>query len=223
MPLTIRELQIRLAAFGAGVPDNYPGKNTTMAIKGFQQHVMGDSNPDGIVGPATELALQQAWDKYKPSLADMDCDCGSCSGFGNGKFKNNYREGKPECEAYYNYEYPGISAVTVWIAVMVQAVFPQYQFRYSSGYRCWNDNNAHGRMSTNHMGKACDLRPHYPESSDRNRIVKEVHKQFDKMQVGWSKRNVPSFEPVRISPTWIHADVRCFDRKWIESTLTTDF
>ncbi len=34
-------------------------------------------------------------------------------------------------------------------------------------------------------------------------------------QIGWAARNRKSLEPSNIAPTWVHYDVRCYDRKYL--------
>jgi len=208
-------LQIALCSLGSGVPDGVAGSKTHRALSLFTEVC-----PEAKLDPYQYL--ETLYSKHAPTLAVLRCTCKHCTGYGNEKNAGVYRAGKPQVEAYYQYEYPGISLLTVWSSIMTRVVFPHYNFTYSSGYRCWNDNSAHGRTSTNHMGKAIDSRPDYDDSKKRQCVTKEVHEWFTTvggMQIGWSQRNVLSFEPQSIAPTWCHEDCRQFDRKFIERTL----
>ncbi len=91
----------------------------------------------------------------------------------------------------------------------------------NSSYRCWIDNDAHERTSTNHMGKAIDadfaLGPGETKLEDRDRcdsargmLVEKAH-----FQVGWGATNRKALEPSNIAPTWVHMDVRCYEPKYL--------
>jgi len=214
--LNTTQLQIALCSLGSGVPDGVVGSKTRSAILRFSELMVIDNTEAEV-----QYKLKAIFDQYAPSFSDVKCKCGNCSGYGNGLHDGEYRDGKHRIEAYYNYEYPGISSLTVWATVLIQAMFEQYDFRYSSGYRCWNDNHSHRRKSTNHMGKALDLRPNYDDPDKRQCVANDVRTFFSQqdIQIGWARKNALSFEPGSIAPTWIHTDCRCFDRKYINSTI----
>lgn len=93
-----------------------------------------------------------------------------------------------------------------------------------SGYRCWSDNNAHNRSTTNHMGKALDIHMVYnnPKITVANLCddAREVMIKYCNAYYRWDVKNVISLEVgnrVKISTdkaiasTWVHFDVRSFE------------
>ena len=215
--------QIKLAAFGACNkygPDGALGGAYTNAVKLFQEKVM-KVEPDGIETAEVSQSIDSI---YRKNFADaMPCKCGKCGGFGNNLGKYEYRKDKPQIEAYYQYEYPAISAMTKWAAYGIAAMFPEGKWVVTCGYRCHNDNKIHGRTSTNHMGKAIDICPvGYNSGDDRAAYCDYVRNELVNMgtfQNGWAQSNVLALEPSRIAPTWVHLDCRQFDRKHILTSM----
>jgi len=219
-------LQCKLSAFGACNkygPDGALGGAFTKAVKLFQSKVMGldDDSCDGLMSNDVSAAI----DAMEQSVeADMHCKCGNCSGFGNGLYRDEYREGKAHVEAYYQYEYPGISLMTKWAAYGIMAMYPDAKWVLTCGYRCHEDNKAHGRSSTNHMGKAIDICPTIHTGDERATMCDNIRNELaatGAFQIGWSHTNKLALEPSHIAPTWVHLDCRCFNRKWIEDTIVS--
>jgi len=216
-------LQCKLAAFGACNkygPDGALGAAFTKAVKLFQSKVMGLSDCNGELTHDVEVAIDAMEDHSFNAV--MECKCGECNGFGNNLHEGEYRDGKPKVEAYYQYEYPGISMMTKWAAYGIAAMYPGAKWVLTCGYRCHTDNSQHGRLSTNHMGKALDMCPVQFEGGERAQQCAAIRSDLETMgtfQIGWSQANKLALEPSNIAPTWIHLDCRCFARKWIEATI----
>ena len=219
----VEELQIRLAGFSGGIPDGDFGPGSEKMVRQFQTDFMS-IDPTGIVDEDTFNAIDDFADKYPIDFdnPDMKCPCGVCSGYGQGLRKNEYRQGKPLIEAYYNYEYPGIHRVILWAARAVFFYFPDYSFTFNSGYRCSVRNEQKGRQSTNHHGKAIDLDVPRTDSENREDDVKRCDEIREKIvekcngQIGWAIKNKKALEPANIAPTWVHYDVRCFAKDFLE-------
>jgi len=219
-----KQLQVALACLGAGAPDGIMGEKTESAIELFQTRIM-KTVPTRTLDHNTIAALQHVRTLW-PTMDQVKCKCGHCSGFGNGLHLGEYRVNKPNTEAYYQYEYPGISEMILWSHAMLVAAFPTYEWDVSSGYRCHNDNAQHHRSSTNHMGKALDSYVVIPDRTLRQTVCYAIRQEMHTlgaMNIGWDKRNRVSFEPASLAPTWIHNDVRAFDRKWIDATLIKEW
>lgn len=214
------EIQIALALLGAGTPDGVVGPKTRAAVRRYEQHVMHVA-PTGRLGTELSMSLRIIEELYKPDESQVRCQCGKCAGYGALRHHGKYREGKPEIEAYYQYEYNGVSRMTRWSFIIISAMYSQYEWSFNSGYRCHIDNATHKRKSTNHMGKAIDMQPVLKTSAHTARVCDEVRYKLARIgaQVRWFKKNVMSLEPASIAPTWLHVDCRCFDRKWISTTL----
>ena len=215
------ELQLRLAGFRGTVPDGDFGPGTELQVRCFQREFMGDADPDGIVGNKTLAAIDRLAADYPIDFAPLRCPCKVCNGFGQGRYRGEYRAGKPEIEAYHLYEYPGIHRMVLWT---VRALFfhePDLGFVPTSGYRCAERNRQTGRRSTNHHGKAVDidvpLRPGEDKRDDMRRCdrLRGVLVETAHAQIGWGARNRKSLEPSTIAPTWLHLDVRCYDARYL--------
>lgn len=162
---------------------------------------------------------------YPISFQTVRCPCGNCSGFGQDRYQNVYREGKPRIEAYHHREYPGIHKAILHAyraARYYAGITENTSLDLTSGYRCWVQNNKKRRQSTNHMGKALDC--DFPVLSDEDKrddqlrcdrfrgvLVEKSH-----FQIGWTASNRKALEPSRIAPTWIHMDVRQYAARYLE-------
>ena len=102
------ELQLRLSGFRGTSWDGAYGPGTELQVQTFQREVMGSANPSGVVDPETVDALHRFASDFPVDFATIRCPCGQCGGFGQDQFENEYREGKPEIEAYHKKEYPGV-------------------------------------------------------------------------------------------------------------------
>jgi hypothetical protein len=177
--------------------------------------------PTGIVDRATFEAIDAFADQYPIDFKLLRCPCGVCGGFGQGFFKGLYFAGQAETEANYRYEYPGIHRMLLWAVRAVHVYLPGRQLTFNSGYRCSVDNTQHQRNTTNHHGKAVDLdivlKPGEDKKTDmvncdalRGKIVETANGQ-----IGWLASNRKSLEPADIAPTWVHYDVRSYERKYL--------
>lgn len=112
----------------------------------------------------------------------------------------------------------GLSQNRVALDIRVPAPF------ISSGYRCWTNNLNRGRTSTNHMGKDIDfdfpLQDGEDKRDDSNRCdrFRGILTEKCYFQIGWGANNRKALEPSTIAPTWIHADVRCYNRKFLDDS-----
>jgi len=219
------ELQLRLAGSRGTVWDGDFGPGTELQVMTFQRDVMNEAKPDGIVGPATFAALEHFTDDYPVDFEKLMCQCGQCDGFGNGLHRNEYQLGKPEAERYYLYEYPGIHVALIHSYRAVR--FYSQRLGYpepllSCGYRCHENNRQHQRTSTNHMGKAIDfdfpLKGGETKRDDRDRCdeFRGSMVEFGNFQIGWAASNRKALEPSEYAPTWIHMDVRNYERKYLD-------
>jgi Putative peptidoglycan binding domain len=218
----VAELQLRLAGFRGTVPDGDFGPGTDLQVTTFQRDYMKIETPTGLVDRATFEKIDEFADKFPIDFDKLKCRCGTCSGFGQGKFKGLYISGKPKVEAFHRYEYPGIHRMILWAARAIFFYMPQHKFQFNSSYRCSVDNLQHGRSSTNHHGKAIDvdvpLKAGETKQDDmsrcdtiRGRLVETAN-----AQIGWLGTNRKSLEPRDIAPTWVHYDVRQYERKYLD-------
>lgn len=215
------ELQIRLAGFRGTLPDGDFGSGTELQVVCFQRDFMKVATPSGVADANTLRAIDQFADRYPIDFKPLKCPCGVCRGFGRGKFKGLYHTGKPRTEAFYRYEYPGIHRMVLWAHRGARFYCPDYKFALTSGYRCSENNRQKGRSSTNHHGKAIDWQVFLDPGHDgrdqmnccnsiRGRLVGCAN-----AQVGWGAPNRKSLEPETIAPTWVHYDVRSYERKYL--------
>jgi hypothetical protein len=218
------ELQLRLIGFRGTLWDGNFGTGTELQVMAFQQEVMEMVSPTGVFDADCFEALYQFEADYPVNFASIRCPCGQCSGFGQGRFKNKYRTGMPKIEAYHRREYPGVHKAILYAFRAACFHLENNDFplpMLTSGYRCWIHNDMKGRQSTNHMGKAIDI--DFPTQAgedkrdDGERCDEARALLVDKagFQIGWHGNNRKALEPSRIAPTWIHMDVRCYERKYL--------
>ena len=221
----VEELQLRLAGFRGTSPDGDYGPGTERQVVAFQRDYMRLPNQSGIVDKPTMEAIEDLGAKFPLDFAALRCKCGVCGGFGRGGSTGIYRAGKPEVEAYYQYEYPGIHRMLLWAVKAIFFYMPQYNFSINSGYRCSIDNQQHGRTSTNHHGKAIDIdvprRSGEGVEEDKVRCneIRDKLVEVSNAQIGWAAGNRKSLEPANIAPTWVHYDVRNYARKYLPDQL----
>ena len=216
------ELQIRLAGFRGTVPDGDFGSGTELQVVTFQRDYMKMATPTGLADRATFEAIDKFADQFPIDFNALKCRCGTCKGFGQGKFKGLYISGKPKVEAFYRYEYPGIHRMILWAARALFFYMPEHKFAFNSSYRCSVDNQQHQRSSTNHHGKAIDvdvpLKPGETKQDDRDRCnaIRGRLVETANAQIGWLANNHKALEPADIAPTWVHYDVRTYERKYLD-------
>lgn len=224
--IEVIELQLRLAGFLGTIWDGDFGKKTELQVKAFQKDYMGIAEPDGIVGRNTYNSLDVFAHTYLPDFVKLKCPCGECNGFGHCNYMGEYIGDSKE-ERYYKYEYPGIHKAIIYSfsALEFYSFNSEFLHRHpfiTSGYRCWIRNRRKGRNSTNHMGKAIDS--DYPMKSgedkrdDINRCnnVRKLLVEKSNFQLGWSEKNKKSLEPESIAPSWIHMDIRNYEKKYLD-------
>ncbi|MFC1533478.1 peptidoglycan-binding protein [Thermodesulfobacteriota bacterium] len=217
----VQELQIRLAGFRGTIPDGIFGPGTELQIFEFQRDFMEMPNPSGIADRETIIAIDEFAEQYPIDFSSLRCPCGECEGFGQGRFKGKYRHGNPKLEMYYRYEYPGIHRMLLWAVMAIFFYISEYDFIITSGYRCGVNNEQKGRKSSNHHGKAIDLDVVGSSGEDKREDmircdrVRGIIVEHSNAQIGWHATNRKSLEPSSIAPTWIHYDVRSYERKYL--------
>lgn len=218
------ELQLRLAGFRGTTWDGIFGGERQLQVETFQRLFMSATQPSGVVDDATITAINVFAEKYSIDFAPIRCQCGECGSFGKDQFGGVYRAGMPEIEAYHHREYPGIHKAILhsYRALCMCAELNGLPAPFmTSGYRCWIHNKAKGRRSTNHMGKALDI--DFPlgvgedKQDDCNRCddVRGMLVEMGNFQLGWGAKNRKALEPSYIAPSWIHMDVRCYEKKFL--------
>ncbi len=40
--------------------------------------------------------------------------------------------------------------------------------------------------------------------------------ELENAQIGWNASNRKALEPANIAPTWVHYDVRCYEREYLK-------
>lgn len=216
-------LQIALAGFHGTVWDGIYGPATERQVKTFQADYM-QVEPTGEADDQVFWALKK-FAREHPLLFDiLRCPCGFCHGFGRALWCDTYRDRKPHVERYHLYEYPGIHKAILWAYRAMQFYAYSTGLGYlqeASGYRCHQRNKQTERESTNHMGKAIDsdvaLNQGEDKRDDFNRCnrLRELFVDKCNFQIGWGNKNMKALEPADIAPTWIHADVRPYERKYL--------
>lgn len=92
----VEELQLRLAGFRGTVPDGDFGAGTELQVTKFQQDYMKMAQPTGIADRATLEAIDAFAEQYPIDFQALRCTCGGCEGWGQGRFKGQYRAGQPK-------------------------------------------------------------------------------------------------------------------------------
>jgi hypothetical protein len=214
------ELQMRLSGFRGTVPDGDYGPGTELQVTCFQRDWMKMAQPSGSADSATLAAIADFGAKHPVDFGVLRCRCGACHGFGAGKSRDVYHG--PRIEANYDYEYPGIHRMLLWSyrAAMYYAEPKGWKLTINSGYRCSEDNKQNHRTSTNHHGKAIDIDildpPSKPVDMARCNELRGILVERANAQIGWGAANRKSLEPSDIAPTWVHLDVRNYDRRHLD-------
>ena len=221
----VAELQIRLAGFRGTIWDGEFGPGTELQIRTFQRDYMGLTKPTGVADLETYEALQRFAISYSIDFGKVACPCRQCGGYGQGQFANQFREGKPEIEAFHKREYPGVHKAILHsyrAARFYAGSSEEAPFFLTCGYRCWINNKRHGRKSTNHMGKALDCDFQLQEGEDKRDDQRRCDRfrgvlaEKANFQIGWAASNRKALEPSAIAPTWIHMDVRQYSRRYLD-------
>ena len=221
----VQDLHIRLAAFRGTVPDGDFGPGSELQVITFQRDFMKLQQPTGLVDRKTMAAIDRFADRYPINFRQLACPCRQCGGFGQQKFKGKYRSGKPKLEMFYRYEYPGVHRMLLWAVRGLFLYMPEHKFVINSGYRCSVHNQQKGRESTNHHGKAIDLDVVGKRGEDRRDDMNRCEKirgrlvELSNAQIGWAAANRKALEPSNIAPTWVHYDVRCYERKYLAGSF----
>ena len=217
------ELQLRLAGFRGTLWDGKFGPGTELQVVCFQRDYMQMANPTGRVDRPTLDALFQFEAEFPIAVDSLRCPCGTCGGFGRKRFKNEYMSSE-KTEKSYRYEYPGMHKAI--LHSLRAAAFHLQRAGFPAplvlcGYRCWTNNEQKGRTSTNHMGKAIDVDfPLAAGEDQRDDAVRcergrGVLVELANFQIGWTANNRKALEPKDIAPTWIHMDVRNYERRYL--------
>ncbi len=217
------ELQTRLAGFRGTLPDGDFGGGTMLQVTTFQRDFMKMAVPTGVVDRSTFVAIDSFAEQNPIDFKRLRCPCGVCKGFGQGFFKGLYKPGTPETEMNYLYEYPGIHRLLLWAVRAIYFYESNRKLSITSGYRCSVENTQHveKRTTTNHHGKAIDLDVVALLKEDkkddmancealRNRIMETSNAQLE-----WRIKNQKALESAKDAPTWVHYDVRCYERKYL--------
>ena len=214
------ELQMRLAGFRGTIPDGDYGPGTELQVICFQREWMKMAQPSGAADLATLAAIKDFGAQHPVDFALLKCKCGVCPGFGRKKFRDVWHG--PKIEANYDYEYPGIHRMLLWTfrAAKFYAAPKGWKLTINSSYRCSVDNQQHNRTSTNHRGKAIDIDimnpPSKLEDMERSNELRAILVERSNAQLGWAATNRKALEPANIAPTWVHLDVRTYDRKYLD-------
>jgi peptidoglycan hydrolase-like protein with peptidoglycan-binding domain len=238
------EINIRLSGFGGGVPSDVFDEFTEVKVKQFQKDYMKIKTPSGEVDEETASKIDEFGQKFTVDFDRLKCLCGKCGGFGKGRHKNDFFEkkdkyGNPKqhTEATHRYEYPGMHRSLLWAVrglefhLDKETLFSAKIDKFSSGYRCNDHILTIQRQTVNHMGKAVDI--HFStkigqtwitskNDKDNNDLCEEIRKICLKSsvlnaQMEWGSLNRFSLEStVDGAKTWVHADVRMFEKKYLE-------
>jgi hypothetical protein len=215
------ELQMRLAGFRGTLPDGIFGPGTELQVLSFQRDWMARPQPHGRCDAACFAAIDDFAAAHPLDFGALVCPCGLCPGFGRGRYKGRYRNAYPKQEAYHRYEYPGMHRMLLWAyrAAVFYGRRAGLEVAVTSGYRCAERNRQKGRQSTNHHGKAIDfdILKQYDKREEMSlcETLRGVLVERANAQIGWSARNRMALEPARIAPTWIHYDVRSYERRYL--------
>lgn len=223
----VEEINIRLAGFGGTVPEDKFTDRTEKAVKQFQRDYMKVEQTGKVCGK-TLKAIDAFKKKYGMKFSSFKCPCNTkdCDDFGNGLYAKEYNDAKIK-EKRRKYEYPGIHRNLGWVYRALRFYLEDKEkdmkfsiYSISSGYRCHAHNKLKSRTTTNHMGKAVDLKlskngKRTKVKSDVNKVRKDIFEEYMGAAY-WTKTNALSLEPGSIAPTWIHYDVREFERKHLK-------
>ena len=139
-------------------------------------------------------------------------------------------------ELYHKYEYPGIHRSLLWGITALRYHLESKSdtgakfYRFSSGYRCHDNDTVKKKGTTNHMGKAADIlfytrngdkwsRPE--DCNERNKTVEAVRMLCTeedglKAQYEWSDDNRFSMETTaQGAKTWVHIDIRQYKSPYL--------
>ncbi|HEI8440125.1 TPA: LysM peptidoglycan-binding domain-containing protein [Acinetobacter baumannii] len=226
----IREVNIRLAGFGGALPTDEFTELTATCIKQFQRDYMGVPDTGKICGSVL-VALDQFYDEYPISsfMGKAACNCGKCSGFGNGKM--GVQSGINTAN-----EYPGIHRSLIWILKSLN-FYLKNEFKdkkinvayIESGYRCIENNKKHERTSVNHMGLALDI--HFHKNGVRTRELSDmefIRKNIMAKKMGASEQRIRDkiyLEPKAFrsgeagATSWVHFDITMFLAKYFNNNM----
>ncbi|WP_130804038.1 M23 family metallopeptidase [Acinetobacter ihumii] len=226
----IREVNIRLAGFGGALPTDEFTELTAKCIKQFQRDYMGVPETGKICGSVL-VALDKFYEEYPVAgfMGKAACNCGKCSGFGNGNM------GIPSGSNKAN-EYPGLHRSLIWILKAIN-FYLKNEFKekkievayIESGYRCIENNKKHGRATVNHMGLALDI--HFNKDGKRTREVNDmefIRKEIMIKKMGASENrelNKIYLEPkvfnsgAQGATTWVHFDVTKFSTIYFNGNI----
>ncbi|HFG6797956.1 transcriptional regulator [Acinetobacter baumannii] len=226
----IREVNIRLAGFGGALPTDEFTELTATCIKQFQRDYMGVPDTGKICGSVL-VALDQFYDEYPISsfMGKAACNCGKCSGFGNGKM--GVQSGINTAN-----EYPGIHRSLIWILKSLN-FYLKNEFKdkkinvayIESGYRCIENNKKHERTSVNHMGLALDI--HFYKNGVRTRELSDmefIRKNIMAKKMGASEQRIR--DKIYLEPkvfrsgeagatSWVHFDITMFLTKYFNNNM----
>ncbi|MGQ1155192.1 LysM peptidoglycan-binding domain-containing protein [Acinetobacter baumannii] len=226
----IREVNIRLAGFGGALPTDEFTELTVTCIKQFQRDYMGVPDTGKICGSVL-VALDQFYDEYPISsfMGKAACNCGKCSGFGNGKM--GVQSGINTAN-----EYPGIHRSLIWILKSLN-FYLKNEFKdkkinvayIESGYRCIENNKKHERTSVNHMGLALDI--HFHKNGVRTRELSDmefIRKNIMAKKMGASEQRIR--DKIYLEPkvfrsgeagatSWVHFDITMFLAKYFNNNM----
>lgn len=240
--LIVEEINIRLAGFGGGVPTDTFDDLTETKVKNFQRDYMKMQKPTGVVDVETAKAIDEFGEKYRITATlfeQLKCNCGVCSGFGKKRHKNEFKT-NTKLEMNNQYEYPGIHRSLLWAVsglafhlIENKEVMARF-LDFSSGYRCHDHGETKKNGTTNHMGKAVDIRFNSligekwirpAEEDERNKTVEAVRKfctntTILNAQYKWFAADKFSMETTdQGAKTWLHLDVREFQHVYLDDTF----
>ncbi|USA52541.1 LysM peptidoglycan-binding domain-containing protein [Acinetobacter sp. C32I] len=226
----IREVNIRLAGFGGALPTDEFTELTANCIKQFQRDYMGVPETGKICGSVL-VALDKFYEEYPIAgfMGKAACNCGKCSGFGNGNMGVQSGSNKAN-------EYPGLHRSLIWILKAVN-FYLKNEFKkkkievayIESGYRCIENNKKHGRATVNHMGLALDI--HFNKNGSRTREVNDM--EFIRKEIMIKKMRASEnreVDKIYLEPkvfnsgtsgatTWVHFDVTKFSAVYFSGNI----
>lgn len=224
----IREVNIRLAGFGGALPTDEFTELTANCIKQFQRDYMGVPETGKICGSVL-AALDRMYEEYPIAsfMSKASCDCGKCTGFGNG------RMGEKSGLVKAN-EYPGLHRSLIWILKALNFYLKkefnkkEIEVAYiASGYRCIENNKIKKRTTVNHMGLALDI--HFNKKGKRTKDVEDM--EFIRKEILTKKMSATeqrNLNKIYLEPkvfkngdagavTWVHFDVTGFSVEYFNN------